>query len=134
MHRDQRTGWSDRAALVRLGSLGLLAWVIGVGASAASQDAKGADSLKRFSQSVESLVQRVSPSVVQIVVTGYGPLENAGRDETDVVLGRQRSLGSGVIVDRDGYIVTNAHVVAGALRVQSRCHRQLPTKRPCARS
>jgi len=118
MHRDRRDAGLDPAASIRLGSLGLLVWMLAVGVSAASQDAKGPDSLKRFSQSVESLVQKVSPSVVQIVVTGYGPLEDAGRDETDVVIGRQRSLGSGVIIDPDGYIVTNAHVVAGATTVR----------------
>ena len=34
------------------------------------------------------------------------------------MLGRQRSGGSGVIVDPSGYVLTNAHVIAGARRVQ----------------
>ena len=60
---------------------------------------------------MEALVRKVTPSVVQIVVSGYGPVEQNNRGNTDVVIGRQRTLGSGVIVDPAGYIVTNAHVV-----------------------
>ena len=75
------------------------------------------DSLHQFNSSIRALVRRVTPSVVQVLVTGYGPVET-NRSSTSLVLGRQDSIGSGVIVDPDGYIVTNAHVVRGANRVQ----------------
>jgi serine protease Do len=74
------------------------------------------DPLHEFNNSVRALVRRVSPSVVQVMVTSYGPVES-GRNTTGLVLGRQQSLGSGVIIDPDGYIVTNAHVIQGAYRV-----------------
>jgi serine protease Do len=81
--------------------------------------------LRAFNESIEALSAHVSPSVVQVLVTGYGPVDDRSRGvESGLVIGRQRSIGSGVVVDADGYIVTNAHVVAGARRVQVVVHRE----------
>jgi len=80
--------------------------------------AKGdSNPLHQLNDSVRALVKRVTPSVVQVLVTGFGPVESS-RGDTNLVLGRQQSMGSGVIIDPDGYIVTNAHVLRGAHRVQ----------------
>jgi serine protease Do len=75
------------------------------------------DPLHQLNNSVRALVKRVTPSVVQVLVTGYAPVEGS-REDTNLVLGKQQSIGSGVIIDPDGYIVTNAHVLRGAHRVQ----------------
>jgi serine protease Do len=78
--------------------------------------------LKDLSTAVETLSSAVSPSVVQILVTGYGPVDDRDRTQAGLVIGRQRSIGSGAIIDADGYVITNAHVVAGAQRVQVVLH------------
>jgi serine protease Do len=77
-----------------------------------------APSLAAFSNELQALVQRVGPSVVQINVSGYAVAETAGSGTADTLLERQRSTGSGVIVDAGGYVITNYHVVSGARRVQ----------------
>lgn len=82
------------------------------------QAARVPDALHQLNDSVEALVQRISPSVVQVLVSGYGSSEETGQGQASVVIGKQRAIGSGVIVDPEGYIVTNAHVVKGAEKIE----------------
>ncbi len=87
--------------------------------------------LRDLSASVEELTTRVSGSVVQVLVTGYGAVDERSRGgETGLVIGRQRSIGSGAIIDPDGYIITNAHVLAGARHVQVVLHRDTTAAGP----
>lgn len=73
------------------------------------------DILRGLDQAMDELAARVLPAVVQISVSGYGPRQ---RSDSESVIERQRGVGSGVIVDSSGYIITNAHVVTGAQRIQ----------------
>ena len=73
--------------------------------------------LDELNRSLQDLSERVGPAVVQIMTTGYGSIEGTDLSSAGLVV-TQRRNGSGVILDSDGYIVTNAHVVKGARRVQ----------------
>jgi serine protease Do len=75
--------------------------------------------LNDLSEYLEQLTQRVSPAVVAIMATGYTPLQQGDAPGTGLLTRRQVG-GSGVILDPDGYILTNLHVVEGAGRIRVR--------------
>ena len=54
---------------------------------------------------------------MQIFVTGYVPPDEEDKAATGEP-SLERSSGSGVILDPDGYIITNAHVVEYATRLE----------------
>jgi len=80
-------------------------------------DSASSQTLLQLNNALENLAAKVSPAVVQILVTGYGPLHEESRTQTALIV-RQHAVGSGVILDPNGYIMTNAHVVEGAQRIR----------------
>lgn len=119
-----RRDWFVRKAVPDMGRRFAAAWLALLIPLTVSVNCVGAQgqsdpgSLMGLSAAYERLIQQVSPSVVQILATGYGPMETEGQNNTGLVLGRQHTLGSGVIIDPDGYVVTNAHVVSGAQEIR----------------
>ena len=95
--------------LALLVAMGLLLPAVPAGAAPQVQ-------LIDLSDSLRTVAAEVLPTVVEIIVTSYAPIDGSAR----ALLATRESGGSGVIVDPTGYIVTNAHVVEGARRVQVR--------------
>jgi serine protease Do len=90
-----------------------------VSAQTVSTPTARAKALADYSGAIEDLARAASPAVVQILVHTLAPLKSGDAERLGFV-SEQQATGSGVIVDPEGYIVTNAHVVQNARRIDVR--------------
>jgi serine protease Do len=101
-------------------------WLIPVCASVAAlaqQSAPVAPSARRapralteFSAAVSDLAEGASHAVVQVSLRVRLPVDSDDKRRSGFVA-EQRASGSGVVVDPQGFIVTNAHVIEGARKI-----------------
>jgi serine protease Do len=107
-------------------------FLLAVIASITGTNAQVPNSASMLSDSFADVAKRVEPAVVSIDTKGKAPEANArgnaaptNPDEVLDFLRRQSrrptyAVGSGFIVDRTGYILTNAHVVQDSARITVR--------------
>ncbi len=87
--------------------------ILGFAVSARAQPTTRPTGLAAFDRDLYDLTERVRPAVVQVVTTSL-----AAGTPGQALVSRERGSGSGVVLDPEGYVVTNAHVVRGARRIQ----------------
>ncbi len=99
-------------------SLGcVLLAVAGAGTGYPQTDPGSVNPLEGVSAGFEDIAKKVSPGVAQVFALGLRPVPGQGAAKSGMVAAR-KSTGSGVLVDPNGYLVTNAHLVAGAKRIK----------------
>jgi serine protease Do len=112
-----------RAALLFCTAVG----VIGAGGIAAAERegmlwTTSPKTRKTATMSLADLADRARPAVVHVRGTNEGPDPESGGD------GSRTSIGTGFLIHRDGYLVTNEHVIRGVsdLRIRLYDGRELP--------
>src|SRR5260370_27974201 len=80
-------------------------------AALVSEAPASSNSLRALDSSLEAVISKVSPAVVQIVVNGYGPLEDHGQTAARIV--PQHAIGTGINLGSDRYLNTDCHGMEG---------------------
>ncbi len=73
---------------------------------------RAASVLAGLSDDLQTLSHAIEPAVVKIYASGLAPV--SGQSHNTAYLAQQQSLGAGSIMDPNGYILTNAHVIQNA--------------------
>jgi len=70
-------------------------------------------------EDLQELAERVGPAVVTVEVIGLTTVQDPNTRQTSYIA-KEQGVGSGIVIDPSGYILTNAHVVEHATSVSVR--------------